>query len=233
MSKSKAKIKPATKRQDKPAAKPKKGRVKRREMGRGTTRSRKAPTRQPATARAPKRSDDAEAFLPDPPDSEGGRPSGRDDLAELLAENFVESATRGNEAFEDDLERALPDEVGGPFVITDADEELADDVDASNPPDAEVAGLPTAGAGLIQLPRDEIDANEAEGAEDDRCSERAELMEQEGIEQVLILPFTLDLDGPAWELGAIRVSEHGTISGLAVFCRCLAIGCFALVQFRG
>jgi cobalt/nickel transport system permease protein len=46
---------------------------------------------------------------------------------------------------------------------------------------------------------------------------------------LLILPFTLDLDGPGWEFGSIRVSERGLKSGLAVFSRCLAIGCFALI----
>lgn len=161
MSKSKAKTKPVTtKRRGKPARNPK----KRRETSRGSAQSRKASAREPAAAPAPKRSDDAEAFIPDPggPGRAGGRARGRDDLAELLAEDFVESATRGNEAFEDDIDRALPDEVGGPFVVTDADEELADDVDASNPPDAEVAGLPTAVAGLIQLPREEVDQDEDE-----------------------------------------------------------------------
>jgi cobalt/nickel transport system permease protein len=46
---------------------------------------------------------------------------------------------------------------------------------------------------------------------------------------LLVLPFTLDTAGPGWNLGPIRVSERGLLSGLAVFCRCLAIGCLALV----
>lgn len=46
---------------------------------------------------------------------------------------------------------------------------------------------------------------------------------------LLVLPFTLDLDGPGWAVGPVRVSQHGLVSGLAVFCRCLAIGCLALV----
>jgi cobalt/nickel transport system permease protein len=46
---------------------------------------------------------------------------------------------------------------------------------------------------------------------------------------VLILPFTLDTAGPGWDVGPVRVSEHGLLSGLAVFCRCVAIGAFALV----
>lgn len=44
---------------------------------------------------------------------------------------------------------------------------------------------------------------------------------------VIILPFTLE--GPGWELGTLQISERGLVSGLAVFCRCLATGSFALI----
>ncbi|MBX9625503.1 MAG: cobalt ECF transporter T component CbiQ [Gemmataceae bacterium] len=44
---------------------------------------------------------------------------------------------------------------------------------------------------------------------------------------LLVLPFTLD--GPAWSLGPVRVSERGVVSGLAVLCRALAIGSLTLV----
>ncbi|MCI0705228.1 MAG: cobalt ECF transporter T component CbiQ [Planctomycetia bacterium] len=44
---------------------------------------------------------------------------------------------------------------------------------------------------------------------------------------LLVLPFTLE--GEGWNLGPVRISERGLVAGLAVFCRCLAIGCFALV----
>ena len=46
---------------------------------------------------------------------------------------------------------------------------------------------------------------------------------------LLVLPFTLDLGGPGWDVGPVRVSEHGLVAGAAVFVRCLAIGCFALI----
>ncbi len=46
---------------------------------------------------------------------------------------------------------------------------------------------------------------------------------------LLVLPFTLDTDGPGWDVGPVRASEHGLIAGAAVFARCLAIGCFALL----
>lgn len=44
---------------------------------------------------------------------------------------------------------------------------------------------------------------------------------------LLVLPFTLD--GAGWDVGPVRVSERGLVAGLAVFCRGLAIGCFALL----
>jgi hypothetical protein len=111
-----------TKPRGKPTAHPKKGR--------GSAPSLKVPTVSRLRARSPGRSDNADAFLPD---SSGGPARVGDDLAQVLAETFVEAATRGNEVFEDELGRPLPDEVGGPFVVTDANEELAD-VDAGNPP---------------------------------------------------------------------------------------------------
>jgi len=46
---------------------------------------------------------------------------------------------------------------------------------------------------------------------------------------LVILPFTLDPTGPGWSVWFLRVSEHGISVGLAIFCRCLAIGSLALV----
>ncbi len=46
---------------------------------------------------------------------------------------------------------------------------------------------------------------------------------------LLVLPFTLDLEGPGWDVGPVRVSQRGVVAGTAVFCRCLAIGALALV----
>jgi hypothetical protein len=138
---------------------------------RGPSPAPKAPTEDDEPHRA-RRSDDAEAFLPDPSDDGPARSS--DDLAEVLAEDFLESATRGNDVFEDEVGRTLPDEVGGPFVVTEADEELADDVDESNPIDAEPAPRPRAVAGLVQRPHaeeaseeDEEDEEEEEEDDDD------------------------------------------------------------------
>src|SRR5436190_19121337 len=44
---------------------------------------------------------------------------------------------------------------------------------------------------------------------------------------LLVLPFTLD--GAGWDIGSVHVSERGLVAGAAVFCRGLAIGCFALL----
>ncbi|MBA4189281.1 MAG: cobalt ECF transporter T component CbiQ [Planctomycetaceae bacterium] len=46
---------------------------------------------------------------------------------------------------------------------------------------------------------------------------------------LVVLPFTLDPTGLGWDLGPLRLSKHGIVSGTTVFARCLAIGCFALV----
>jgi hypothetical protein len=98
------------------------------------------------------RSDDANAFIPDP---DGGPARFRDDLAENLAEEYLESATRGNEVYEDALDQVVPEEIGGPFIETSAAEEFAHDTDEANPEDAHREPLPRAGAGLVDLADDE------------------------------------------------------------------------------
>ena len=72
------------------------------------------------------RSDDGNAFMPDPGD---GPARIRDDLAENLAEDYLQAATQGPEV-EEDLDRIVPEEFGGPFVETTAAEEFAQGVDA-------------------------------------------------------------------------------------------------------
>lgn len=58
--------------------------------------------------------DEGWAFLPDPRDGFAGRVS--DDLAELLAENFVTSATSGEETSGDPRDEPVSDDVDGPFL---------------------------------------------------------------------------------------------------------------------
>lgn len=87
------------------------------------------------------RSDNGDAFIPDP----GSGPARTsDDLAEQVAESFLQSATSGEEAGEEIANAEVPEEMGGPFVTTTGKQEFASGTDASNPADAEVAGFPTA-----------------------------------------------------------------------------------------
>jgi hypothetical protein len=86
------------------------------------------------------RSDDADAFFPDPG---GGRARVWDDLAEALAEGYVASATSAEDQGGDGHEQAVEEEIGGPFVPSTAGREFADDVDASNPPRSKRAPFPT------------------------------------------------------------------------------------------
>lgn len=95
------------------------------------------------------RSDSADAFFPDPGDGPARVP---DDLAEFLAEDFVKSATTGEDSEDDDMEAVVPEELGGPFIETTGNEEFARGTDDSNPEDATQEPLPRAVHGLIGEP---------------------------------------------------------------------------------
>jgi hypothetical protein len=79
--------------------------------------------------------DDGVAFL--------GGPHAKDDLAESLGEQFVETATTGEDEGEEFLAQEVPEEVGGPFVPSTAGREFADGPDPSNPPGAKREPFPT------------------------------------------------------------------------------------------
>jgi hypothetical protein len=123
----------------------------------------KRPAANPARARFIRRgrSDDANAFMPDPED---GPARIGDDLAENLAEEYVQAATMGNEVVEDDLDAVVPEEIGGPFVETSAADEFAHDTDDANPIDAEREPLPRPISGLVQP---DMEAAEAEAEEEE------------------------------------------------------------------
>jgi hypothetical protein len=87
-----------------------------------------------------RRTDDADAFLPDP---DGGPAHAADDLAEELAEEFLLSATSGEYVGEEVLNEEVPEESGGPFVIHSGRSEFASGVDDSNPLDAHREALPS------------------------------------------------------------------------------------------
>jgi hypothetical protein len=99
------------------------------------------------------RADSADAFIRHPDDGGGMRID--DDLAETLAEEFVHSATSGEDQTEAALDQMVPEEIGGPFVETAAEEEFADGVDESNPADAEQEAMPRAVGGLAARPKQE------------------------------------------------------------------------------
>ena len=88
------------------------------------------------------RPDDANAFLRDPGD---GPARSKDDLAEELAEEFLGSATSGEEQGEEAREQPVAEEIGGPFVLSTGAEEFAEGTDASNPSDATREPVPTTG----------------------------------------------------------------------------------------
>ena len=106
--------------------------------------------RTPQTVRASRRPDHADAFFPDP---EGGPAHAPDDLAEELAEEFLSSATSGEEAANDGHEQVVPEENGGPFVPSSGAAEFADGTDESNPTDAEAEPFPTTGTAGVPVRR--------------------------------------------------------------------------------
>ncbi len=89
-----------------------------------------------------RRMDDGEAFLPDPRD--GGPTRTRDDLAEMMAEEYLASASSGEEQGQERRDRVVAEELGGPFIQSTAEEEMVDDVDGNNPVDAEAEPFPRA-----------------------------------------------------------------------------------------
>jgi hypothetical protein len=71
-----------------------------------------------------------------------GGPRASDDLAEEMGEEFVETATSGEDEGEDVLNQEVPEERGGPFVVTTAGTEFADGIDESNPKGAKPEPFP-------------------------------------------------------------------------------------------
>jgi hypothetical protein len=64
------------------------------------------------------------------------RPRSRDDLVEQLGEEFVTDVTGAEHRGEDVLDQNVPEELGGPFVESNAASEFAHGTDASNPKNA-------------------------------------------------------------------------------------------------
>jgi len=121
----------------------------RRRRGNDLSMRRARDMREARAVRANGRSDDANAFVRDPGD---GPSVVSDDLAEALAEEFVQAATTGEEVGEDVRDQLVDEEVGGPFVETTAGDEFASGTDPSNPEDATSEPLPRAVSGLTEKP---------------------------------------------------------------------------------
>jgi len=134
-------------------------------------RQARATAQRPFEPHARPRSDDGNAFLPDP---EGGPARAPEDLAESLAEGFVEAATSGEDRDEEVLDATFSEEMGGPFIETGPAEEMSGSVDDMNPADADREPLPLPVAGLVTDPNidEELDAQAADGrgAEDEPMS---------------------------------------------------------------
>ena len=77
--------------------------------------------------------------------SDSVRPAFRveeDDVAEELGGEVVKGATTGENNGEEAEQEEYVEEVGGPFVVTNAGEEFAEGTDASNPADADQEPFP-------------------------------------------------------------------------------------------
>ncbi len=87
------------------------------------------------------RTDSGEAFFPDPSDMRH-RSNLKDPLGEMLGEEFVQSATSGEASRADDLDEVTTEELGGPFVLSTAAEEVGSDEPET--PEATREPFPTA-----------------------------------------------------------------------------------------
>jgi hypothetical protein len=103
-------------------------------------RSNKAPLNKPR-----ERPDSGDAFFPDPGD---GPARTKEPLAQELAEEYLETATSGEETGTELRDAAMDEEEGGPFVVSPASREFAEDTDSSNPRDAEPEPLPSPMRGI-------------------------------------------------------------------------------------
>lgn len=87
-----------------------------------------------------------------------------DDLAEELGEEFLLSATSGEQAAQDVRNEDFLEEIGGPFVVTSARTEFGYGTDPSNPEDAEPEAFPTASSLDFPATPADSEGNESGGA---------------------------------------------------------------------
>jgi hypothetical protein len=93
-----------------------------------------------ASSKRAQRPDGGAAFLPEPGEHRSAKP---DDLAEELGEQFLLSATSGEESAEDAFNASVVEEIGGPFIPSSMKKEAAEGTDESNPEDAQPEPFPS------------------------------------------------------------------------------------------
>ena len=80
--------------------------------------------RRKKRGRAERRSDPGGAFIPEPDD---GPVVANESVAETLGQEYLSSATSGEEVTPERRDEVQPEELGGPFVETTEREELSRD----------------------------------------------------------------------------------------------------------
>lgn len=119
------------------------------------TRDRKVTARHESHTRR----DAGDAFLKDPT---GGRARAfaKDDLAESLAESFLDSATSADPRFVEDT--LFTEELGGPFLTTEARRGTGRHLDRATPMDDQPESWPKVMSALISSDEEESESAEGE-----------------------------------------------------------------------
>jgi len=87
-------------------------------------------------------------------------PHSRDPLAAALGEEFIASATTGDEVRLAELDERIPEDDGGPFIITRARDEFAHGPDGSNPRGSTREPFPMSSADERPEEEDALDSRE-------------------------------------------------------------------------
>jgi hypothetical protein len=130
----------------------------------------------------PQRSDDGDAFIRESALSTGAG----DDLAQQLAETHQRAVTTGEDDAEEDRDALQTEELGGPFIVSRAEEEFGETMTAGSSedwddPDAETNALPEAIGSLAiasaeeaEEERESVEAREEETGDADLPDRDAE-----------------------------------------------------------
>ncbi len=97
-----------------------------------------------------------------------GRPRSGDPLAAALGEEFISAATTGDEVRLAELNERIPEDDGGPFIITRGREEFGRKRDGSNPPGSTREPFPLALSRGQPEEAEEFETRDGGKEEDDR-----------------------------------------------------------------